>query len=168
MQGAAAGEEAERINHPSRPRHRACDVSLTRWKHPGEILALSISKESARLFGMGPPFGGPFVKAMTRERQTMHKAILVGLLAAGLTAPVAAFAQPAASAPARAAEDVVTVRPAQWLAIGAGVVVGAAVLDVIMPSNVAFVVGGVVGGYLANVWYGGREVQIQMTTTPRS
>jgi hypothetical protein len=43
----------------------------------------------------------------------MHKAILVGLLAAGLTAPVAAFAQPAASAPARAAEDVVTVRPAQ-------------------------------------------------------
>jgi hypothetical protein len=98
----------------------------------------------------------------------MHKAILVGLLAAGLTAPVAAFAQPAASAPARAAEDVVTVRPAQWLAIGAGVVVGAAVLDVIMPSNVAFVVGGVVGGYLANVWYGGREVQIQMTTTPRS
>jgi hypothetical protein len=54
------------------------------------------------------------------------------------------------------------------MAIGAGVVVGAAVLDVIMPSNVAFVVGGVVGGYLANVWYGGREVQIQMTTTPRS
>ena len=59
-------------------------------------------------------------------------------------------------------------RPAQWLAVGAGVVVGAAVLDVIMPSNVAFVVGGIVGGYLANVWYNGREVQLQMTTAPKS
>ena len=46
--------------------------------------------------------------------------------------------------------------------------VGAALLDVILPSNVAFVVGGVVGGYLANVWYGGREVQLQMTTVPKT
>ncbi len=98
----------------------------------------------------------------------MQKAIFAGLVATSLMAPAAAFAQPAASAPARTMEDVITVKPAQWLAIGAGVVVGAAVLDVIMPSNVAFVVGGVVGGYLANVWYGGREVQIQMTTQPRS
>ena len=102
----------------------------------------------------------------------MHKAIIVGVLAAGLSAPVAAYAQPAASAPARTAtaatEDVITVRPAQWLAIGAGVVVGAAVLDVFMPSNVAFVVGGVVGGYLANVWYNGREVTLQMSTSPKS
>ena len=52
--------------------------------------------------------------------------------------------------------------------MGAGVVVGATVLDVIMPSNVAFVVGGIVGGYLANVWYNGREVQLQMTTAPKS
>ena len=66
------------------------------------------------------------------------------------------------------AEEVVVIRPAQWLAVGAGVVVGAAVLDVIMPSNVAFVVGGIVGGYLANVWYSGREVQLQMTTAPKS
>jgi hypothetical protein len=99
----------------------------------------------------------------------MHKAILVGLLATSVSAPVAAYAQPAASAPARpSTEDVVTVRPAQWLAIGAGVVVGAAVLDVIMPSNVAFIVGGVVGGYLANVWYNGREVTLQMTTAPKT
>ena len=99
----------------------------------------------------------------------MHKAILVGLLATSLTAPVAAYAQPAASAPARsAAEEVVLIRPSQWLAIGVGAVVGAAVLDVIMPSNVAFVLGGVVGGYLANTWYNGREVQLQMTTVPKS
>jgi hypothetical protein len=52
--------------------------------------------------------------------------------------------------------------------VGAGVVVGAAVLDVIMPSNVAFVVGANVSGNLANVWYSGREVQLQMTTAPKS
>jgi hypothetical protein len=96
----------------------------------------------------------------------MHKAILVGLLATGLTAPAAAYAQTAA--PAMPAEEVVVIRPVQWLAVGAGVVVGAAVLDVIMPSNVAFAVGGIVGGYLANVWYNGREVQLQMTTAPKS
>ncbi len=97
----------------------------------------------------------------------MHKAVLVGLLATSLAAPVGAYAQPATSAPARS-EEVITIRPAQWLAVGAGVVVGAAVLDVILPSNVAFIVGGVVGGYLANVWYNGREVQVQMSTSPRS
>jgi hypothetical protein len=100
----------------------------------------------------------------------MQKAILVGFLAASLTAPIGAYAQTASSAPARVlpTEEVVTIRPAQWLAIGAGVVVGAAVLDVIMPSNVAFIVGGAVGGYLANIWYTGREVQVQMTTMPKS
>jgi hypothetical protein len=98
----------------------------------------------------------------------MQKAILVGVLAAGLTAPMAAYAQPAAPARIPPTEEVVTVRPAQWLAVGAGVVVGAAVLDVILPSNVAFIVGGVVGGYLANIWYSGREVQVQMTTIPKS
>jgi len=97
----------------------------------------------------------------------MHKAILVGLLATSLTAPVAAYAQPA-SAPAKPADEVFMIKPAQWLAVGAGVVVGAAVLDIIMPTNVAFVVGGVVGGYLANAWYNGREVQLQLNTAPKS
>jgi len=100
----------------------------------------------------------------------MHKAIMVGLLATSLAAPVSAYAQqPATSAaPSKTAEEVFTVRPAQWLAIGVGVVVGAAVLDIVLPSQVAFVVGGVIGGYLANVWYTGREVQLQMTTTPKA
>jgi len=95
----------------------------------------------------------------------MHKAMLVGLLATSLMTPVAAYAQPAAPA---AAQEVVVIKPAQWLAIGAGAVVGAALLDVILPSQVAFVVGGVVGGYLANAWYSGREVQLQMSTVPKS
>lgn len=99
----------------------------------------------------------------------MHKAILVGVLATSLAAPVAAYAQPASSAaPKAATEEVFSIRPAQWLAVGVGVVVGAAVLDVILPSQVAFVVGGVVGGYLANVWYNGREVQLQVTTSPKA
>jgi len=99
----------------------------------------------------------------------MHKAILVGILATSLAAPVAAYAQPAPSAaPKATTEEVFSIRPAQWLAVGVGVVVGAAVLDVILPSQVAFVVGGVVGGYLANVWYNGREVQLQLTTSPKA
>ena len=96
----------------------------------------------------------------------MQKAILVGLLATSLAAPVAAYAQPATSA--TKTEEVFTVRPAQWLAIGAGVIVGAAVLDVVLPSQAAFVVGGVIGGYLANVWYSGREVQLQVSTSPKA
>jgi hypothetical protein len=112
---------------------------------------------------------GPLSAGHIRERQTMQKAVLIGVLAASLAAPAVAYAQPAPAAAARTAnEEIVTVRPAQWLSIGAGVVVGAAVLDVIMPSNVAFVVGGIVGGYLANAWYNGREVQLQMSTAPRS
>jgi len=98
----------------------------------------------------------------------MQKAILVGVLAASLAAPVASYAQPAASASAAKSEEVFSIRPSQWLAIGAGVIVGAAVLDVVLPSQMAFVVGGVVGGYLANVWYLGREVQIQMSTAPKA
>lgn len=99
----------------------------------------------------------------------MHKAVFIGLLATSLAAPIAANAQTASSAPAAAANnEVFTIRPTQWLTVGVGVVVGAAVLDVIMPSNVAFVVGGVIGGYLANTWYTGKDVQIEMTATPKS
>src|ERR1700754_3710800 len=68
-----------------------------------------------------------------RREATMHKVMLAGLLATTLAAPVAAYAQPAAP-PARSkpTEEVMVIRPAQWLAIGAGAVVGAALLDVIL------------------------------------
>jgi hypothetical protein len=42
------------------------------------------------------------------------------------------------------------IQPTQWLAIG--VVVRAAVLNLILPSSLNFVVGGVIGGYLADAW----------------
>jgi len=98
----------------------------------------------------------------------MHKAVFIGLLAASLAAPIAANAQSASSAPAAANDQVVNIRPAQWLTVGVGVVVGAAVLDVIMPSNIAFVVGGIAGGYLANAWYNGKEVSVQLNTSPKT
>ena len=59
-------------------------------------------------------------------------------------------------------------RPAQWLAIGAGVVVGAVVVDALIPADLAYIVGGVVGGYLANVWYNGRQLELHMGTVPKS
>jgi hypothetical protein len=86
----------------------------------------------------------------------MHKAVPIGVLMAILTAPVAAYAQPAARAPTGPIGLEFTIQPTQWLAIGAGVVVGAVLLDVILPTNVAYVVGGAFGGYLANAWYQGR------------
>ena len=82
----------------------------------------------------------------------MHKAVLVGFLAAGLAAPVAAYAQPAASAAQPATDQLVVIRPAQWIAVGAGAVVGAVLIDAVIPTDFGYIVGGVLGGYLANVW----------------
>jgi hypothetical protein len=99
----------------------------------------------------------------------MHKAVFVGLLATSLAAPVSAFAQPAASAaPTATTEQLVVIRPAQWLAIGAGVVVGAVVVDALIPTDLAFIAGGIVGGYLANVWYNGRQLEVHMGTVPKT
>ena len=99
----------------------------------------------------------------------MHKAVLVGLLATSLAAPVGAYAQPApAAAPTSATEQIMVIRPAQWLAIGAGVVVGAVVIDALIPTDLGYIVGGIVGGYLANVWYTGRQIEVHMGTTPKS
>ncbi len=100
----------------------------------------------------------------------MHKAIFIGLLATSLAAPVSAYAQPAApAAPAQSSTDqLITVRPAQWLAVGAGFVAGAVVIDALIPSELGYIVGGVIGGYLANVWYTGHQLEIHMGTVPKS
>jgi hypothetical protein len=99
----------------------------------------------------------------------MHKAVFVGLLATSFAAPVGAFAQPASSAtPAPATEQLVVIRPAQWIAIGAGVVVGAVVIDALIPTDLAYIAGGIVGGYLANVWYNGRQLEVHMGTVPKT
>lgn len=95
----------------------------------------------------------------------MRKAMLIGFLAVGLAGPVAAYAQSTAPAPAQPTKVDVSIDP-QWLVIGAGVVVGAVVLNAAVDTNLAYVIGGVVGGYLADLWYSGHDVQI--ITTPKS
>ena len=99
----------------------------------------------------------------------MQKAVLAGLLATSLAAPVGAYAQPASSsASAATTEQIMVIRPAQWLAIGAGVVVGAVVIDALIPGDLAYIAGGIVGGYLANVWYNGRQIELHMGTAPKT
>jgi hypothetical protein len=101
----------------------------------------------------------------------MQKAVLAGLLATSLAAPVGAYAQPAASpsaAPAATTEQIMVLRPAQWLVIGAGVVAGAVVIDALIPTDLAYIAGGIVGGYLANVWYNGRQIELHMGTVPKT
>jgi hypothetical protein len=125
---------------------------------------LSITVESARLIRIDLPVADH----LTRERQTMHKAVLVGFLAAGLAAPVAAYAQPAASAAQPATDQLVVIRPAQWIAVGAGAVVGAVLIDAVIPTDFGYIVGGVLGGYLANVWYTGRQIEVHMGNAPKT
>ncbi len=95
----------------------------------------------------------------------MQKVILTGFAAIALLASTTAHAQPA---PPQQVTVNLTIQPAQWLVVGAGVLVGAAVLDIVLPSNVAFVVGGAIGGYLANSWYTGQGVQIQTSAAPKT
>jgi hypothetical protein len=95
----------------------------------------------------------------------MRKAMLAGLLATSLIAPVAAYAQATAPTMTQSTNAQVVIDP-QWLAIGAGVVVGAAVFNVVLDTDLAFILGGVVGGFLANVRYSGYEVRL--TSAPKS
>jgi hypothetical protein len=94
----------------------------------------------------------------------MRNMVLVGLLATGLSVPVSAYAQTAAPATRQAISTASAIDPL-WLAIGAGVVVGAVVFEAVLDTNIAYIIGGAVGGYLANVWYGGYDIRI--TATPK-
>jgi hypothetical protein len=101
----------------------------------------------------------------------MQKTLLAGILAASVVAPTAVYAQPTPAAPAVSdpkTEQVFVVRPAQVLAIGAGVVVGIVVMEALIPTELGYIAGGIVGGYLANVWYGGRQLEIHMGTVPKA
>ncbi len=93
----------------------------------------------------------------------MFRALSIGLFAAGLGLSATAYAQttPAApAAPARAATaqpasdaTTITVNVGQLLTIAGGAVVGAILLDVVLPTRIAYIFGGVAGGALANAWY---------------
>jgi hypothetical protein len=97
----------------------------------------------------------------------MKKTFLAGILAASVAFPTgsvcAADVLQGAGQDLKLAvqdlkpEPVYVVRPAQVLAIGAGVIVGIAVMEALIPTALGYTAGGIVGGYLANVWYGGRQ-----------
>lgn len=101
----------------------------------------------------------------------MYKALLTGLLAAGLLTPVAAYAQPASStalAPETKTERMLVILPGQILAIGAGVVVGVVAIEALIPTELGYLVGGIIGGYVANIWYHGQWLEIQAGTPPKA
>lgn len=82
----------------------------------------------------------------------MQKAFLTGVLAACLIAPAVVHAQPVPPAAASTSHTMV-IRPSQILAVGAGAIVGAAVFEGLASSELGYLAGVFVGGYLAGVWY---------------
>lgn len=93
----------------------------------------------------------------------MRNTVCSGILALSLLVPVAAQAQSAA-APAPVTDTSIVLRPGQLLAIGAGVVVGALVAQVAIPTRLGLVAGAVLGGYLGDFWYSGSQLELHVTT----
>jgi hypothetical protein len=98
----------------------------------------------------------------------MREALLIGLLTLGVATPVLVHAQPVPPADASGngahappSASAWMIRPGQWIAVGAGVVAGAVAMEVLVPTRLIYVLGGVAGGYFADVWYGGRRVEIR-------
>lgn len=94
----------------------------------------------------------------------MRKTALIGLLAAGLAVPVAAQAQVTASVTTPSSTTQVVLDP-QWLGIAAGAVVGAAVFSLAFDAKAGIIVGGIVGGYLTDIWM--RERGVQIVSAPK-
>jgi hypothetical protein len=100
--------------------------------------------------------------ARTHQEATMHKAVLPAALALSLALPSgAALAQDKP-------ENLFTVRPAHLVAIGAGVVGGAIVGEAVLASELGALVGGVAGGYLAHVWFGGKQIELVLSSAPKN
>jgi hypothetical protein len=100
---------------------------------------------------------------------TMRNTVLAALLAGSLVAPAAAHAQAVSRITPSAAPDLgVTIAPGQWLAIGAGAIAGAVLLDIVLPVRIAYILGGAAGGYLANMWYSGHQPEIRLTPAPKT
>ena len=102
----------------------------------------------------------------------MRKSILTGALAACLIVPMGAYAQntqaPGGSmAPAGAKnEPSFSFSPPQAVALGVGVVTGLVVAEAFVSSDLGVLVGGVVGGYLANIWYTGARIDLHVVYPP--
>ncbi len=95
----------------------------------------------------------------------MRNTVCSAVLALSLLAPAVASAQtPASPAPAApVSEQLIVMRPAQLLAIGAGVVIGALVFQVAVPTRLGLIAGAVIGGYLGDFWYSGNQIELHIT-----
>lgn len=94
----------------------------------------------------------------------MRKTVLIGLLVTGLAVPVAAQAQATASATPPTSTQIVL--DPQWLGIAAGAVVGAAVFSLALDAKAGLIIGGIVGGYVTNIWM--REHDVRIVSAPKS
>lgn len=101
----------------------------------------------------------------------MRNPLLGGLLAVSLLAPIAVHAQATSSiapSPAVKTDQLLVLHPAQLAAIGAGVVVGVVVGEVLFSTDLGLIAGGVVGAYFGNLWFTGREVEITTGAMPKT
>ncbi len=91
----------------------------------------------------------------------MRNTVCSGILALSLLLPAAAQAQTATTP---ASEQLIVLKPTQLLAIGAGVVVGALVAQVAIPTRLGLIAGAVIGGYLGDFWYTGSQLELHIST----
>ena len=98
----------------------------------------------------------------------MQKFLLALLQAMTLLAQ-AAYAQPVPPVPPApdTKAHVYVIRPVQVLAIGAGAVAGAVVLEALGSADIGYFVGAVVGGYLAAIWYDDLKFEIHTGGPPK-
>jgi hypothetical protein len=99
----------------------------------------------------------------------MFKLAVPAALVVSMMMPVqAAYAQTPVLPASPASEQMFVVRPAHLLAIGAGVVGGVVVGEMLFSTELGIIVGGVLGGYLTNLWYTGRQLEVHLGTSPKS
>ena len=97
----------------------------------------------------------------------MFKVVLPAVMVVSVAiAPLPALAQPAA--PPASSDSLLIIRPAHLAAIGIGVVGGIIVGEALLATEMGVIVGGVLGGYLAHVWYGGRQIELVSGPAPKS
>ncbi len=99
----------------------------------------------------------------------MFKIAVPAALVVSVMLPVqAVYAQtPAAPPPAEKTDQMLVLRPAHLLVLGAGVFGGIVVGEMLFSTDLGMVVGGILGGYLSNLWYSGRQLELHMGTTPK-